>query len=536
MRFTVFTCGVLYERFAPGGMAASQIGLRSNIGQEGDYLMDFRRRRAQVPYLNSAGQPATICMTSAADVARFVVAALDLPSWPREFRLRGERLSVRDVVAIAEEIQGRPFEVSGHTRSSLQDALTYARAVGDQARETRVHHLIATAEGRYDFVNTNLNQLVAVHPESFRDWLLRTRLDPTEGCPSSKDFRMKAVVIKGNDAYVDRDRPLPKLRDDYILVKTVAVALNPTDWKHAAFGLAADGCLSGCDFSGVVEEVGPAVTKSYTKGDRVAGVAHGGNAVQPEDGAFAEYVVAKGDIQLKIPDSLGFEAAATMPLGITTVMQGLYQKALKLNWPTDPIKEKTWILIYGGSTATGALGIQFAKLSGYTVITTCSPRNFDYVKSLGASSVFDYNDAQAPARIRELTANQLKLAWDTISEKPSAQFCADALSSDAGCKYGSILQVAPPRDDVEGVTTLMYTIFGEPFQFGPHEFPAVGEDFAYAKKFMAMVEGLLAEGKLRAHKDTVGQGGLDGVLKGMQDMKSGKVSGEKLVYRVAETP
>ncbi|OCT48174.1 NmrA-like family protein [Cladophialophora carrionii] len=192
MRFTVFTCGVLYERFAPGGMAASQIGLASNIGQEGDYLMDFRRRRAQVPYLNAAGQPATICMTSAADVARFVVVALDLPSWPREFRLRGERLTVREVVAIAEDIQGmlpsnsstdqktdsrtdagRAFEISGHTRSSLQDALTYARAVGDRARETRVHHLITTAEGRYDFVNTNLNQLVSVRPESFRDWLLR---------------------------------------------------------------------------------------------------------------------------------------------------------------------------------------------------------------------------------------------------------------------------------------------------------------------------------------------------------------------------
>lgn len=88
-------------------MSGSQIGLRSNVGQEGDYLMDFRHQRAQLPYLSTAGHPATICMTSANDVAKFVVAALDLPSWPREFRLRGERLTVRDVVAIAEEIQGR---------------------------------------------------------------------------------------------------------------------------------------------------------------------------------------------------------------------------------------------------------------------------------------------------------------------------------------------------------------------------------------------------------------------------------------------
>ena len=173
---------------------------------------------------------------------------------------------------------------------------------------------------------------------------------------------MKAVVIQGKDARVERDRPIPKLRDDYLLVKTVAVALNPTDWKHIAGGLAADGGLSGCDFSGIVEEVGSAVTKPWKKGDAIAGVAHGGNYVEPEDGAFAEYVVAKGDVQMKKPESLSFEAAATVPLGASTVGQGLYQKALKLNLPTDPVKEKTFVLIYGGSSATGSLAIQYAKL------------------------------------------------------------------------------------------------------------------------------------------------------------------------------
>jgi NADPH:quinone reductase-like Zn-dependent oxidoreductase len=173
---------------------------------------------------------------------------------------------------------------------------------------------------------------------------------------------MKAIVIKDKEAYLDRSYPVPKLRDDYILVKTAAVAINPTDWKHVAFGMGAQGGLVGCDFAGTVEEVGSAVTKSLSKGDRIAGVAHGGNFVQPEDGAFAEYVLAKGDVQMKIPDSMSFEEAATLTLGVTTVMQGLFQKALKLNWPTDPIKDKQYVLIYGGSSATGALGIQYAKL------------------------------------------------------------------------------------------------------------------------------------------------------------------------------
>lgn len=106
MRFTVFTCGIFYERFAPGGMAARQLGLRSQIGEEGAYLMNFRQRTAQIPYSTATGTSACVCLTSVVDVARFVVAALDLPAWPREFRLRGERLSVRDLVAIAEQVQG----------------------------------------------------------------------------------------------------------------------------------------------------------------------------------------------------------------------------------------------------------------------------------------------------------------------------------------------------------------------------------------------------------------------------------------------
>ncbi|PCH01844.1 Polyketide synthase, enoylreductase [Penicillium occitanis (nom. inval.)] len=348
---------------------------------------------------------------------------------------------------------------------------------------------------------------------------------------------MKAIIAQNKAPTLVTDRPVPKLRDDYILVKPVAVALNPTDWKHAAFGLSAEGGLLGCDFAGIIEEVGSKVAKKWKKGERIAGVAHGGNLVQPEDGAFAEHILAKGDIQVRIPDSLSFEDASTLTLGVTTVMQGLYQKALKLNLPDNPVKGDVPVLIYGGSTATGALAIQYAKLSGYTVITTCSPRNFDYVKSLGADKWFDYNEPNVGAQIREYTQNKLKYAWDTVSEEGSAKICAEALSSEAGAKYGSILSVKSPREDVESVNTLMYTVFGEEFKFGKgSEFPAIPEDFEYTKKFIELTEKLLAEGKLKAHRAKVGADGLKGVLKGLEDMKAGKVSGEKLVYRVEETP
>ena len=107
MRFTVFTCGVFYERFAPGGMSASQIGLRSNIGQEGEYILDVRRSRAQVPIYNAAATQSYLCMTSARDVARALVVALSFTAWPREFKLHGDRLSSQEIVTIAEELRGQ---------------------------------------------------------------------------------------------------------------------------------------------------------------------------------------------------------------------------------------------------------------------------------------------------------------------------------------------------------------------------------------------------------------------------------------------
>lgn len=75
--------------------------------------------------------------------------------------------------------------------------------------------------------------------------------------------------------------PLQKLPVDYVRVKTVAVAINPTDWTTLdAKGL--DGSLVGCDWAGIVEEVGPAVTKPLKKGDRVAGFSHGGTMTSVE--------------------------------------------------------------------------------------------------------------------------------------------------------------------------------------------------------------------------------------------------------------
>lgn len=172
---------------------------------------------------------------------------------------------------------------------------------------------------------------------------------------------MKAIVVNGTRATVVDSRPIPKLRDDYLLIKTVAVALNPTDAKAITQGRGVENGLSGCDFAGIVEEVGPSVTKPWKKGDRVFGCTHGANSSNAEDGAFAEIIVAKGDTCMSIPDGMSFEEAATIGVSAITCGQGLFQK-MKLKLPNDPILNKKYILVYGGSTSAGTLAIQYARL------------------------------------------------------------------------------------------------------------------------------------------------------------------------------
>lgn len=184
------------------------------------------------------------------------------------------------------------------------------------------------------------------------------------GFTPRKLHTMKALVVDGKGVRLDCHRAIPQLGEDCILVKPVAVALNPTDWRNVKGGRGKDGCIVGCDYAGVVEAVGKKVIKSWKPGDRVFGCGHGSNLVNPDDGVFAERAAVVGDLQMRIPDGLSFEQAATLGLGSITVGQGLYQKALKLQLPSSQAtnkSNKTPVLIYGGTTATGALAIQFAK-------------------------------------------------------------------------------------------------------------------------------------------------------------------------------
>ncbi len=357
---------------------------------------------------------------------------------------------------------------------------------------------------------------------------------------------MKAIIFRSRGSASIESIPLPPLRPTHLLIKVNSVALNPTDWKCvASLTPASPFSIVGCDYAGTVISIGPEVTKPFKIGDKVYGCGHGSNTSQGYDGVFAEYAMVKGDVTMHVPtDSrlgLSLEDLATVPLGSITVGQGLFQqgKGLELASPESGEGKGEWLFISGGASATGSLAIQLAKLAGYKVITTSSPRNFDFVKSRGADEVFDYNNPDCGPQIRALTGNKLKYAWDTVGwdeSKTKHCVCAEALSSDSSiCRFGGIASNNFPRKDVKQTSTLMYTMFGEAFHKFGREFTASKEDYEFAKAWMALTEKLVADGKLKPHPKRVSDAGFEGVLKGMEELKNGKVRGEKLVYQISKS-
>ena len=64
------------------------------------------------------------------------------------------------------------------------------------------------------------------------------------------------------------------------------------------------------------------------------------------------------------------------------------------------------------------------------------------------------------------------------------------------------------------------------------DFSANEHDWEFGKMWMDLTEKLVREGKLVPHPKKVWEGGLDKVLEGCEDLKSGRISGKQLVYRI----
>jgi NADPH:quinone reductase-like Zn-dependent oxidoreductase len=234
-----------------------------------------------------------------------------------------------------------------------------------------------------------------------------------------------------------------------IVVQNHAVAVNPLDWGIELAGNLLYRWLKypavlGTDLAGEVVEVGPGVTR-FKPGDRVLGHAVGveRDHNNPAEGAFQDYTVLQANMASPMPASMPYENAAVLPLALSTAACALFEKdCLALAHPSlsaRPTGET--VLVWGGSTSVGSNAIQLAAAAGYQVITTCSPRNFDYVKRLGASQAFDYRGNTVTGDIVR-ALNGRKLAGAFAITAGSAGPCAEILRASKGAKV-LVIATAP---------------------------------------------------------------------------------------------
>jgi NADPH:quinone reductase-like Zn-dependent oxidoreductase len=210
---------------------------------------------------------------------------------------------------------------------------------------------------------------------------------PAAGAPVVSSGRgMRAVVYRcygppGVLKVEQIDRPAPK--DHEVLVRVHAAAVNPLDWHYMRgtpylvrmeSGLGAPQNIRfGVDFAGVVEAVGPGVTR-FKPGDEVFGGKHG---------AFAEYVTVREERALTLkPANTSFAQAAAVPIAGLTALQGLRDKG--------HVAPGQKVLVNGASGGVGTFAVQIAKSYGAEVTGVCSTKNLELVRSLGADHVIDY--------------------------------------------------------------------------------------------------------------------------------------------------
>jgi NADPH:quinone reductase-like Zn-dependent oxidoreductase len=198
---------------------------------------------------------------------------------------------------------------------------------------------------------------------------------------------MKAIVqtrYGSPDVLQLKDIDKPVVKDDEVLVRVHAAAVNIGDWHllrgmpyamRMAFGLLKPRReIPGLDMAGQVEAVGRNVTQ-FRPGDEVFGWCKG---------AFAEYACAAENDLLPKPANLTLEQSAAVGDSAFTALAAVRDQGR--------VQPGDRVLINGASGGVGTFAVQIAKSFGANVTGVSSTGNVDMVRSIGADQVIDYTN------------------------------------------------------------------------------------------------------------------------------------------------
>ncbi|KAK4464349.1 alcohol dehydrogenase [Cladorrhinum samala] len=343
----------------------------------------------------------------------------------------------------------------------------------------------------------------------------------------------EALVEKGTGVRIV-DTPIPKLESpDQVLIRVVVSGSNPKDWKLPDLLPGEDGTNQGDDIAGIVEEVGANVYE-FKPGDRVAAF----HEMRTRGGSYAEYAVAWAHTTFHIPKETSFEEAAALPLAAMTAAVGLYLRlGLPQPWSAEtPNLKEIPLIIYGASSSVGIYALQLALRSNIHPILCVAGKAKDYVEGFIDKSkgdvVVDYRDGDdaVVAKLKEALQGKptLRHVFDAVAEGSSITNIAKVFESQQqnGKTEGRATFVLPPAEGVlsEGIEK-SFTMVGS-----VHE---EAKDFGYVY-FRYLARGL-REGWFKAQRTEVVPGGLGGIESALKNLKAGKASAVKYVFRIEDT-
>jgi NADPH:quinone reductase len=362
---------------------------------------------------------------------------------------------------------------------------------------------------------------------------------------------MREIIVQGSIEAVNVvDVPIPIPKADEVVIKVAVAASNPKDFKYPQWY--AEGRLniwkpnsdndkcrknmalnSGDDMAGIVHAVGKDVYE-FSPGDRVFAY----HVPLAEHGSYAEYAVAPQHMTAHLASNVSFEEATTVPTAAMTAALGLFNDLkFPAPWEVDSAaldRPKNAILIYGITSAVGAFAAKLCKLSGIGPIIGVAGRAADYAQAL-ADYVVDYRKGEdaVVSAVKEILAKEglhlgVPRVFDAVSENGSLEATLRFIDP-----QGTVSTVLPPElfakagkeyvypEGVKGINTAVPTVFSSHKEFGYIWF-----------RYLAK---LLADGRLKGHPYEVVDGGLRGVLAGLQRLRAGEASGSKFVYRIEDT-
>jgi NADPH:quinone reductase-like Zn-dependent oxidoreductase len=266
---------------------------------------------------------------------------------------------------------------------------------------------------------------------------------------------------------IEVDRPEPDFGQ--VLIKVGAAGINPVDVAvRAGFYplLGEPPYTLGWDVAGVIESVAPGIS-AFAPGDEVLGFL----AYPAAANAYSEYVLASANEIVHRPAGLSVEEAGGLPLAGLTAWQALVGIA--------QIAPGQRILIHRAAGGVGHLAVQIAKARGAYVIGTASAGKHDFVRSLGADEVIDYNTVDFTAVLSDL---------DVVFDLVGGEYGERSART---LKRGGVLVGALPS---KGVTPEQASDLGVRVE-AVNVRPSASD--------LAQLSALAAEGRLKVHVDQV---------------------------------